>query len=111
MNAKEEQERLFQRQLKRIYENHETPTNQWESLPKTISDICLDLRGSCNGSADPWDSKFLLEVIEMLKLRRKQFDRGNDHPMDMAVLQMISSAIEIGEAEMDLRNKYERTKE
>lgn len=97
-----EQERLFPRQLMRIYKDSETPTNQWVELPPNLATICLDLRASISGAADPWQTKDLEEVVNMLKMRLESWFASKD-PMDGYVNLMMHYSIELGLKELERR--------
>ena len=99
MSAKAEQERLFPRQLKRVYLDYNTPTDRTELLPTTLPEICMDLRMACNGAADPWEREFLESVVKMLKMRDEQWSGPTDS-MDAGVRQMLQAAIFIGSCEL-----------
>lgn len=100
--AVEWQERLFPRRRKRILNDDGTPTNQEEDLPVTLCEICLSLKASCNGAADPWDDEFLRDTMGMLKARAETWAQHGKHRdvMDAAVLQMVCEAARIASAEL-----------
>lgn len=102
---KKEQERLFPKRLMRVYKDMATPTNEWVELPPTLPEICLDLRSSINGSADPWSSSLLEEVVAMLKSRIKSWDFSYFTTMDSTIWSMVNIAIDLGEKELSLRIK------
>ena len=62
--------------------------------------ICLDLRMSCNGAADPWSDDLLAETVWYLKERLRLWEPGQDDPIDQAVKAMCYSAITYGEVEL-----------
>jgi len=97
--AIEWQERLFPRRKKRILNDDGTPTDQMEDLPVELPEICLALRASCNGSADPWPVERLSEVGQMLRARAKTWTHhAHEDPIDDAVLQMVREAASIAES-------------
>lgn len=105
------QEKLFPRRRKRILDDEGKPTNQEEIIPPTLCEICLNLRSSCNGAADPWSTEFLSEVVEMLQARAKTWlipTSLQPNVIDNAVLQMVHEAIRIGKAELLSRTVRER---
>ena len=80
--AREEQERMFPGHM--------------------LPDICLNLRMSVNGSADPWRDRMLEDCLDFLEARAESWTMTKDM-MDFAVLIMVNEAIRIGKAEMACR--------
>lgn len=70
----------------------------------TLPQICMDLRMSTNGAADPWDTPRLREVVAMLRAREDSWDHPSDD-MDAGALVMLRAAINLGKAELAEREK------
>lgn len=90
-----EQERLF-------------PTSIWERVEAvnrlahlthrpTLPEICLDLRASLNGAADPWPAAVLAEVVGMLQTRLDTWADPTD-AIDAHVRGMVRQAVWLGRA-------------
>ena len=103
--AKQEQERLFPRRLMRVYKDMDTPGDEWVQMPPMLPEICLELRSSIDGSADPWSTAFLTAVVEMLKARKEHWDFTYCQSMDFAIWSMLDVAVSIGQAELKERIK------
>lgn len=58
----------------------------------TLPEICLDLRRSLNGAADPWPAEFLSDVVAMLQARLATWETPTD-AMDAHVRGMVWQAI------------------
>jgi hypothetical protein len=106
------QEKLFPRQLHRIYIDHETPAppsgGSWIGIPPTLCKICLDLRASVSGAADPWERSRLLEVKSMFQARvdtwRELGGRDDFVLIDNLVKQMVEATIRIADEQVKTRN-------
>ena len=64
--------------------------------------ICIRLRQSCNGAADPWGDEFLAAVVEYLKGRMRLWLLPID-AIDYCVYVMCGEAVQLGEAELAAR--------
>lgn len=82
------QEALFPRKLKRVYEDTETPTSEWEETPVTLPDICIQVRAALTGASDPLPEAFLARVTAMLTARVTTWIHTDD-PFDVAVYLMV----------------------
>lgn len=94
-NREEEDKRKEERNriTKNREEFHRLFPNQY------ITEICINLRMSCNGSADPWTTNDLYDTVQALKNRLTiWYDR--DDKFDNAVKTMVTEAIRIGEEEL-----------
>lgn len=65
--------------------------------------VCLGLRMSCNGAADPWGNEFLTAVVEYLKERMRLWLLPID-AIDYCVYVMCGEAVRLGEAELSYRD-------
>lgn len=66
-------------------------------FPTTLPEICLDLRASLNGAADPWPDEHLAEVVLMLQARLDTWAEPND-AIDDHVRGMVQHAVWLGRA-------------
>ena len=69
---------------------------EFHSRP-TLPEICLGLRASLNGAADPWTPEVLAEVVRMLQARLDTWADPTD-AMDYHVRGMAWQAILLGRA-------------
>lgn len=76
----------------------------WITHTPALPEICLDLRMSTNGAADPWPTPLLREAVAMLRAREASWSQPSDD-MDGAVLVMVRAAITLGAAELAGRKK------
>lgn len=91
--AKKEQNRLFP--------HPKYPTQPGPTLPE----ICLDVRASTDGSADPWPSQTLRETRAMLDATVKGWEKERGDKIDDAVNAMCRAAIEIIDLELAARER------
>lgn len=68
-----------------------------------LPEICLDVRASTDGSADPWPSETLREVRAMLDATVKGWEKDRGDKIDAAVHSMCRAAIEIITDELERR--------
>ena len=86
-----------------ICEARETQRRLFAS-EQMLPEICLCLRMSVNGAADPWPDAYLREVVEMIKTRLQLWRDPTDE-MDFHVKGMMSLAVIDGETELARRSR------
>jgi hypothetical protein len=97
-----EQGRLFPRIMCRVYKDMETPTNQWIEQDTSLPTICLELRASLSGAADPWPDPFMEEVVKMLELRLATWlHRDREDTTDTLVRLMVEDAVKSGRRRLE----------
>ena len=72
----------------------------------TLPEICLDVRASVNGSADPWQTETLQPVVSMLQARLDTWLEPSS-AMDEHVRGMVAQAVVLGLAELARRAEEE----
>ena len=73
------------------------PTVALQECRPTLPDICLNLRASLNGAADPWPDEELRDVVLMLQARLDTWGTPSD-ALDAHVRGMMQQAIWLGRA-------------
>lgn len=61
-----------------------------------LPEICLGLRGACNGSADPWQPDLVKETLAMLQARMDSWRPGRkvEERFDNAVKELVAATME-----------------
>jgi hypothetical protein len=97
-----EQDRLFPRIKCRVYKDMETPTNRWIEQDTNLPTICLELRASLSGAADPWPDPLMEEVVTMLERRLATWlHRGREDATDYLVRLMVEEAVRSGRRRLE----------
>lgn len=91
LEAKKEQNRLF-------------PNAAHPLQPgPTLLEICLDVRASTDGSADPWSREALIQTRKMLADTVASWDDGRDDAIDACVWFMCKLTVKGIDAELKSR--------
>lgn len=101
-NAVNRQEELFPSRKIRYYLDHDTPTDQWSEEIVMLPEICLRVRMSINGAADPWDTEGLVKVRDMLQARIDEWRDPSDM-IDGLIRLMAIETVRMASVEIERR--------
>ncbi len=82
-----------------LFPNLRSPTQPGDTLPE----ICLAVRASVSGAADPWPASALRETRAMLGAIVTTWETGKDDAIDKQIRAMCFAAIDIINAELSDR--------